>query len=99
MSTRWNRSKSRDSSLGLTPIPVSVTKKRSSEALASHHRRTNPSLFGTLKGVPEEIEKHPKDPLGMGGFFPEVLPDQKQKKVKELQGNGAYVGMTGDRGQ
>jgi Cu2+-exporting ATPase len=34
--------------------------------------------------------------LGMDGVFAEVLPDEKQEKVKELQGKGEYVAMTGD---
>jgi Cu2+-exporting ATPase len=34
--------------------------------------------------------------LGMDGFFAEVLPDEKQEKVKELQAKGEYVAMTGD---
>jgi Cu2+-exporting ATPase len=32
----------------------------------------------------------------MDGFFAEILPDEKQEKVKELQSKGAYVAMTGD---
>ncbi|GAB1483577.1 heavy metal translocating P-type ATPase [Treponema sp.] len=36
------------------------------------------------------------DELGMDGFFAEVLPDEKQAKVKELQDTGEYVAMTGD---
>ncbi len=34
--------------------------------------------------------------LGMDGVFAEVLPDQKQSKVKELQERGEYVAMSGD---
>ena len=34
--------------------------------------------------------------LGMDGVFAEVLPDEKQEKVKELQRQGEYVAMTGD---
>jgi len=32
----------------------------------------------------------------MDGYFAEVLPDQKQDKIKELQEQGEYVAMTGD---
>ena len=32
----------------------------------------------------------------MDGYFAEVLPDEKQEKIKELQAKGEYVAMTGD---
>ena len=32
----------------------------------------------------------------MDGYFAEVLPDEKQEKIKELQNRGEYVAMTGD---
>ena len=32
----------------------------------------------------------------MDGYFAEVLPDEKQEKVKELQSKGEYGAMTGD---
>ena len=34
--------------------------------------------------------------LGIGQIFAEVLPDEKQEKVKELQAQGEYVAMVGD---
>jgi len=34
--------------------------------------------------------------LGMGGFRANVLPHDKQEKVKEFQANGEVVAMTGD---
>ncbi len=34
--------------------------------------------------------------LGMDGVFAEVLPDEKQEKIKELQNKGEFVAMTGD---
>ncbi len=34
--------------------------------------------------------------LDIDEVMPEVLPDQKAEKVKELQGEGRFVGMAGD---
>jgi len=34
--------------------------------------------------------------IGLDDYFAEVLPDQKQDKIKELQQKGEYVAMTGD---
>lgn len=49
-------------------------------------------LTGDNKQVAESVSKK----LGMDGFFAEVLPHQKLEKIKELQGEGEFVGMTGD---
>ncbi|MDA3951509.1 MAG: copper-translocating P-type ATPase [Spirochaeta sp.] len=49
-----------------------------------------------LTGDNEETAKAVADELGMDGYFAEILPDEKQEKVKELQERGEYVAMTGD---
>ncbi|MBL7006733.1 MAG: copper-translocating P-type ATPase [Spirochaetia bacterium] len=49
-------------------------------------------LTGDNRETAEAVSKE----LGMDGFFAEVLPDQKQEKIKELQQQGEYVAMTGD---
>jgi len=49
-------------------------------------------LTGDNRETAEAVSKE----LGMDGFFAEVLPDQKQVKIKELQEQGEYVAMTGD---
>ncbi len=49
-----------------------------------------------LTGDNKETAKAVADELGMDGFFAEVLPDEKQAKVKKLQDQGEYVAMTGD---
>ncbi|MFO7731938.1 MAG: copper-translocating P-type ATPase [Spirochaetia bacterium] len=49
-------------------------------------------LTGDNSETAEAVSKE----LGMDGYFAEVLPDQKQDKIKELQQQGEYVAMTGD---
>jgi Cu2+-exporting ATPase len=49
-------------------------------------------LTGDNRGTAERVAKE----LGIGTLFAEVLPDQKQDKVKELQGQGKFVAMVGD---
>ncbi|MCF7929503.1 MAG: heavy metal translocating P-type ATPase, partial [Spirochaetales bacterium] len=49
-------------------------------------------LTGDNSETAEAVSKE----LGMDGYFAEVLPDQKQDKIKELQKQGEYVAMTGD---
>ncbi|MFP4432471.1 MAG: copper-translocating P-type ATPase [Spirochaetaceae bacterium] len=49
-----------------------------------------------LTGDNEETAKAIAEELGMDGYFAQVLPDQKQEKIKELQSQGEYVAMTGD---
>lgn len=49
-----------------------------------------------LTGDTEQIAKKVSDELGLDGFIGEILPDEKQKKVKEMQSDGEFVAMTGD---
>ena len=49
-----------------------------------------------LTGDNQKTAKYVSDELGLTDFFSEVLPDQKQKKVEELQAEGDFVAMTGD---
>ncbi len=49
-----------------------------------------------LTGDNEHVAESVANNLGMDGFFANVLPEQKQQKVKELQGKNETVAMTGD---
>ncbi len=49
-----------------------------------------------LTGDNESVAKEVSDELKLDGFFAGVLPDQKQDKIKKLQGKGEYVAMVGD---
>ncbi len=49
-----------------------------------------------LTGDNKEVAKEVADELELDGFFAEVLPDEKQDKIKELQNKGEVVAMTGD---
>ena len=49
-----------------------------------------------LTGDNERIAASVAKKLGMDGYLANVLPDQKQQKVKEFQDKGEVVAMTGD---
>lgn len=49
-----------------------------------------------LTGDNAQVAKEVSDELKLDGYFAEVLPDQKQDKIKELQEKGEYVAMVGD---
>jgi len=49
-----------------------------------------------LTGDNEKIAKQVSEKLELDGYFAEVLPDEKQKKIKELKEKGEVVAMTGD---
>jgi P-type Cu2+ transporter len=49
-----------------------------------------------LTGDNRQVAKWVADELGLDDYFAEVLPDKKSEKVKEVQGRGMVVAMTGD---
>jgi Cu2+-exporting ATPase len=49
-----------------------------------------------LTGDNEETAKKVSEALDLDGYFAEVLPHEKQEKIKELQKEGTFVAMTGD---
>lgn len=49
-----------------------------------------------LTGDNRQTAQYVSDELGLDDYFAEVLPNQKADKVKEVQGRGMVVAMTGD---
>lgn len=49
-----------------------------------------------LTGDNRETAEAVSNSLGMDGYFAEVLPDQKQEKIRDLQKQHEFVAMTGD---
>jgi Cu2+-exporting ATPase len=49
-----------------------------------------------LTGDNKDVAKDVADELELDGFFAEVLPHEKQEKIKELQDKGEVIAMTGD---
>jgi Cu2+-exporting ATPase len=49
-----------------------------------------------LTGDNEATARAVSKELQLDGYFAEVLPDEKQKKIEELQQKGSFVAMTGD---
>ncbi|MFW5841731.1 MAG: copper-translocating P-type ATPase [Bacillota bacterium] len=49
-----------------------------------------------LTGDNEKTAKEVSEYLGLDGYFAEVLPDEKQDKLKELKKDYHFIAMTGD---
>ena len=49
-----------------------------------------------LTGDNEKTAKQVSEELGLDGYFAEVLPEQKQEKIKELHSEGRFQEMTRD---
>lgn len=66
----------------------------SAEAIKIFKKNNIKVLMAT--GDNEKTAKAVSDKLGLDGYYSEVLPHQKVEIVKELQGKGEFVAMTGD---
>ena len=71
-----------------------VVRPESKEAVKILHEN-NIEVF-MVTGDNEMVAKAVSDELGIEGYFANVLPEEKQEKIKELQKKGKIVAMTGD---
>jgi Cu2+-exporting ATPase len=66
----------------------------SAEAIKTLKQNNIKSIL--LTGDNNKVAKSVSETIGMNSFIAEVLPHQKLEKIKELQGKGEFVAMTGD---
>jgi len=69
---------------------------RKSSAGAIKTLQDNDIKCSLLTGDNERVAAAVASELGMDDYMAEVLPDEKQAKIKELQAAGEFVAMTGD---
>jgi len=82
-----------DKVVGIITLADSI-RESSADAIAQL-KRMNIKCF-LLTGDNEKIAAAVANKLEMDGYLANVLPDEKQEKVKEFQNNGETVAMTGD---
>lgn len=80
-------------SAGIITMADSI-REGSKQAIADLKKMNIKSFL--LTGDNEKIAASVSNQLGMDGYLANVLPHQKQEKVKEFQAKGETVAMTGD---
>jgi P-type Cu2+ transporter len=71
-----------------------VVRPESKDAIRILHENNIDVLMAT--GDNERVAKAVSEELRIEGYYANVLPEEKQKKIKELQKEGKKVAMTGD---
>ncbi|MEX2400483.1 MAG: copper-translocating P-type ATPase, partial [Rhodothermales bacterium] len=71
-----------------------VIRPESKRAIAALHAMGVKTMM--LTGDNRKVAAWVSREIGLDDYFAEVLPDQKSEKVKEVQGRGLTVAMTGD---
>lgn len=82
-----------DQPVGIITLADSI-RENSAEAIAELKKMNIKSFL--LTGDNEKIAASVAGKLGMDGYLANVLPHEKQNKVKEFQDKGEIVAMTGD---
>jgi len=82
-----------DISVGIITLADSI-RETSAKAIAALKEMNIKSFL--LTGDNEKVAAAVAQKLGMDGYFANVLPHEKQNKVKEFQDKGEIVAMTGD---
>lgn len=79
--------------LGIILVADAI-KPEAKEAVANLHKLGIKVVM--LTGDNKNTAKHISEQVGIDEVFAEVLPDEKQNKIKELQAQGRIVAMAGD---
>jgi len=83
----------KDKSIGYIGLADQI-RPESAEAIRTLHAEGIECML--LTGDNDLVAAQVSKELGMNGYFAQVLPHEKQEKIKELQGKGEFVAMTGD---
>src|SRR6185503_8262874 len=76
-------------------ITLADTIRETASAAIARLKQMNIKVY-LLTGDNEKIAASVSNKLSMDGYFANILPHQKQEKIKEFQEKGEIVAMTGD---
>ncbi|MFO7807186.1 MAG: copper-translocating P-type ATPase [Candidatus Moraniibacteriota bacterium] len=76
-------------------INLADTVRKDSQEAIDNLKKEKIKLW-MITGDNKRVAKEVADELKLDGYFAEVLPEQKQDKIRQLQDKGEYVAMVGD---